>query len=165
MRLLKILRDLRRRIKRCLAHIETLPYPFLTKSVSYELMVLQKKVDEDADNVESHEPDEFNKFLKGFNDLSDELSRIESRLKRLDSITQVIGFAASFLKKNIFFQSANLIIGLFLFPLMIHYLNFILPEFKITPKNIWYFQKVFIILGGISGIILASLTTKADHPK
>jgi len=165
MRLSKITRDLREHLRLCIVHVDNLAYPSLTESVSREIRLLQERVDKNRDMAESVGADEFKKALARLEQPSAELHRIESRLKRLDSIVQVVVFIIGFLKKSLIFQSANLVIALILFPIATHYLNFILPEFKITPQNTWYCQKMFIILGGISGLILAGLTTKTETPK
>jgi hypothetical protein len=71
-------------------------------------------------------------------------------------------FSSRFLKKTMIFQGANLVLALALFPMLIYYMNIIIPGLEIAPQDIWYYQKAFIILGGISGLVLASVLTKTD---
>ncbi len=150
----------RQRLQKCLNRVNALDYSFFSRSISGEIGRLQKRADREEDRIESHKPGDFDKLRKRIEVLSIDLGSVENRLMRLDSIVQLLRFGTGFLKKSVLFQSANLIIDLILFPIMIHYLSFMLPEFNITPQSTWYYQKVLLILGAIAGIIIASLTTK-----
>ena len=94
-----------------------------------------------------------------------ELIDLENKLRRMDALAQFLGFLVKFFKKNLIFQSANLIISLLLLPLLEHYLAFIIPDLDLSIRGIWHYQKILMILGGITGIILSSLTTQNGTSK
>jgi len=64
----------------------------------------------------------------------------------------------SVFKSSLIFQSANLVVALILFPILSYYLSLLLPQLKISPLNIWAYQKTILILGGISALLLAIVT-------
>ena len=117
------------------------------------------KIIENFEIAETAGPDQFKKAFIDMTEMAKNLDRIGQKLKRLDNIEQVLIFLIRFLKRSVIYQSINLVIALILFPIATHYINFIIPDLKVTPQNIWYFQKLGIILGGIAGIFLASITT------
>ena len=84
---------------------------------------------------------------------------VELKLNRLDTVRSVIQFSVSLLKKLMVLQSANLIIALILFPIIGHYLNFLIPGLKITAHNLWDYQKAVLIIGSLSGLFLAILSS------
>ena len=165
MKLKKKIRSIRRRLKGCRERVDNLPYSYLSGSISREMNLLQKGTDRLEERIESHEPNEFAGLLKKIEGIFEGLNRVENRINRLISISQLLGFCAGFFKKSVIFQSINLIIGLVILPMMDHYLSFILPEYRISPQTAWYYQKIFIILGAITGIILSSITTKISLSK
>ncbi|MDB9822325.1 hypothetical protein OAC89_01320 [Deltaproteobacteria bacterium] len=164
-RLSKTMHDLGQRLGNCHSHVKSIPYPFLTTPVSKHMAHLQKKIDTVYNKIKSGASGGFDNSLKMLDLCQRELGGIELKLKHLDSMGQVLVFAVSFLKKNIIFQSANLIIALILLPIMAHYINFITPDLDITPQNIWNYQKIAIILGALSGLILASITSQINPSK
>ena len=154
--------DLENRLKKYGYQAKKLSYSFLVDNVSYHIAMLMKKVDKTCRNINSDDPEEFEKSINRLELISKEVDGIEIKLRHLDSIAQVLIFATKFLKRTLFFQSANLIIALILFPIMTHYLNFIIPDHYISPQNIWNYQKIVLILGGLTGLILASLTSQTS---
>lgn len=165
LRLSKILMALRRRLKECLIRINRTPSQYLTESLSNQIGLLQKKIDKNWEMTESSGPDTFQKALKALEKISIDLGKIEQKLERIENLAHALQYAAGFFKKSLIFQSINLIIALILFPIMTHYLNFLLPDLRISPQNIWQYQKIFLILGGLSGLFLAALMTKTDPQK
>ena len=165
MSLTKKLRDVRQQLQKCIVHVKAIRYPFFTRSISYDLEYLQNRIRRVDDKIESHKPDEYEKLVKDMEGVSQELDSIENKLTRLDYFSQFFDFCVAFVKKSLLFQSANFIIGLIILPIMTHYLSFIVPNLTISPQSIWYYQKMFMIFGGISGIIIATLTTKTSASK
>lgn len=164
-RLNKKIRAIRHRLFQCSKTVQGLPYAFLSGPVSHEVELLRKRADLAEDGIESYKPDEYADLLKTLDGIFGGLDRIENRVKRLLNMSQWLGFCAGFFKKSIIFQSANLVIGLILLPIMTHYLNFIFPEYRISPQSAWYYQKIFITLGAITGVIISSITTKISLSK
>jgi len=153
---------IRQRLAYCRGKIINLPYPFITRSVSGELGIARERFDRVSDGDDVHNPDKFKKIMADYDVISAELSQIEYKLNRLEGMTHLLKFGVRFIKKNLIFQSANLLIALVLFPITVYYLNVILPELNISAQNMWTYQKLVIILGGITALILASLTSKKD---
>ena len=157
--------DLKSRLIKCGSRAKRLPYPFLAGSISSHIALLIKKIDKTCDNINSDDPKEFEKSLESLELFTREVDGIELKLRHLESISQVLQFLTKFIKKSLIFQSANIIIALILFPIMIHYLNFIMPDLNISTQNIWGYQKIVLILGGLLGLILASLTSQIEPSK
>jgi hypothetical protein len=40
-----------------------------------------------------------------------------------------------------------------------------LPEIRITPENIWEYQKIVMILGGFSGLCMALMLSTKNMPE
>ncbi|MBN1847350.1 MAG: adenylate/guanylate cyclase domain-containing protein [Deltaproteobacteria bacterium] len=158
-KLSSILYDLRQRITKYFGRINILTYPSLAESIHFQLKNIQRKLDNHFEIADSAGPDRYKQAFQGLDEISADMNRIESKLRRLDSVDQVLVFLSRFLKRSLVFQSINLVISLIFFPIAIHYLNFIIPHLHISPQNIWNFQKIFIILGGVAGIFLASIIT------
>ena len=153
---------IKNRLIYCRGKIKSMAYPFIARSASMELGMVRMRFEKVSEKEDFHNPEKFKKIMADYEGISAELSRIEDKLNRLDGMTHLIRFAIRFIKKNIIFQSANLIIALVLFPITVYYLNVILPDLNISAQNMWSYQKIVIILGGISALILASLTSKKD---
>jgi hypothetical protein len=153
---------LKQRLTYCMVRIKSLPYPFLGRSALSQLRNIHERFDGTSDDEDLHNPEKFRILMKSYDSVSEELAHIESRLGRLEAMGHLLKYAARFMRKNIIFQSVNLLIALIIFPIITHYLNFVLPDLNISAKNIWTYQKVVIVLGAISALLLASLTTKKD---
>ena len=156
---------LKQRLTCCTGRVRTLPYPFLARSASIQLSVIRERFYKTSDSHDLHDPEKFKKSIKSYDMVSDELSWIESKLNRLEGIGLLLKLAARFMKKNILFQSVNLIIALILFPIIAYYLEFILPDLNISSQGIWGYQKIVFILGGITALILATVTSREDARK
>lgn len=154
--------SIKQRLNYCRARINNLPYPFIARSVSAELRIQRGRFEVASEMDDLHDPDKYRKAVEIYDAISSNLSRIEYKVNHLEGMTHLLRFTARFIKKNIIFQSANLIIALVLFPITIYYLNIILPELNISAQTMWSYQKTVIILGGILALILASLTSKKD---
>jgi hypothetical protein len=153
---------LKQRLIYCMIRIKGLPYPFLGRSVLTQLRYIQKRFDGTSEDEDLHNPEKFKILMKSYDKVSEELIRIESRLDHLESMGHLLRYISRFLKKNILFQSFNLLIALILFPITTYYLNFLWPDLNISEKNIWTYQKIAIVLGGISALIMSSLASKKD---
>ncbi len=162
LRLYKKQKDIKQRIQKCRNYLKILPYSFLGASVTNQLTVTEEKLNATSEIIKLEGIGEFDKLLKQLNNISSELDVIEPKIDRVDTLAQFLAFSVKFLKKNVLFQSVNLIISLILLPIMIHYLNFIMPELNLSTAGIWHYQKIMIILGGISGIILATIASQSS---
>lgn len=164
-RLSKIEDDLMQMMQRCNNYVELLPYEFMVKPASLKLRSIKRSIELVHERIRHQGAKEFQDALNSLKEFLNELAALENRLRRMDALAQFLGFLVKFFKKNLVFQSANLIISLLLLPIMVHYLNFIIPDLNLSTSGIWHYQKVLIILGGITGIILSSLTSQKNPTK
>ncbi len=164
-RLIKIEEELDQLMLRCKIFLDVLPYDFMSKPVSSKLKAMEYNIKMVHEKIRHQAAREFNDTLETLKKYSGELIALEQKLRRMDALAQFLGFLVKFLKKNLVFQSANLIISLLLFPIMVYYLNFIMPNLNLSTNGIWHYQKVLIILGGITGVILSSLTSQKNSSK
>lgn len=164
-KLARIENHLTQLIKRCNNYIELLPYAFMVKPALQKLRIIQYSIESTRQKIKNQGAREFQDALNKLKDYSKELVSLEQKLLRKDAQAQFLGFLSKFLKKNLLFQTANLIIGLIIPPIFMHYLNLIMPDLNLTENGMWYYQKVLIVLGGITGIILSSLTSQKNSTK
>lgn len=163
--LFKAIKELKHRLDKDLLYINNFPYPYLVDSLHRDLHHIYKRLNK---NFDMDEPEAAREFKVAYNlskELSSELDQIELKLQRLEIIRLLLLFIAGFFKKSLFFQGANLLIAIIIFPIIIYYLNFLMPQIRITPQNIWSYQKGILILGSISGLFLAILGTTKSMPK
>ncbi len=163
--LFKAIKELKHRLDKDLLYINNFPYPYLIDSLHQDLHHIYKRLNK---NFGMDEPEAAGEFKVAYNlskELSSELDQIELKLQRLEIIRWLLLFVARFFKKSLFFQGANLLIAIIIFPIIVYYLNFLMPQIKINPQNIWFYQKGVLILGGISGLFLAILGTTKSMPK
>lgn len=164
----RILRDGRIRLSRSAKFINNLPYRFMTGSARLRLKKLEgalNKLERDCELDKGNAPGLFKEAIAEARELAANIAQYEAKLNRLYSIQQTIKFSIKFFKSSLIFQSANVLIALILFPIIAYYLNFLLPGINITPKNIWFYQKGVLMVGGVSGILMAALMSSKTLPK
>ncbi len=165
LKLSKIEEGLSQAMKRCNNFIELLPYEFMIKPASLKLNSINRSLELVHEKIRHQGAKDFQDSLNSLMDYSGELIILESKLRRMDALAQFLSFLVNFIKKNLIYQAANLTISLLLLPLLVHYLAFIVPDLDLSIKGIWHYQKVLIILGGITGIVLSSLATQKKTSK
>lgn len=111
------------------------------------------------DLVRTEHPEIFTTLFSRADEVSEQLDRIARDLKRLADLREMRRFIASFAGKSLIFQGANALIGLVLLPLANHYLDFLLPVLHVSSFQLVVYQKVFLVLGGLTGVMLAVLST------
>jgi len=158
-------RDIKYRINACQNYIKDFPFKSMAIPVSSALRALQRKLDKQGQMMDSDDPEQFRQALPMTQEFERELYDIENRLIRLDSMSHFYQFLIRFFKRSFFLQSANLLVGLIVFPIITHYLSFILPDLQISPHNIWGYQKMVMILGGILSVVLAMATSPQKSDK
>jgi tetratricopeptide (TPR) repeat protein len=163
--LFRMEKDIRQRVERCNKYLAPLPYKFMTQPLFTELEIIQSRTDAIERKKMQENMVGYKNIVGAMTSLTKELSAIEKRVKRVDTFSEILTFALNFLKKNLFFQSANLGISFILLPVVIHYFNFIIPDLDLVTHGIWPFQKVLIIFGGISGVIMSYLTSQNKTSK
>jgi len=129
------------------------------------LLLAKARFDKNWEIVESKAKDKYKDAAQEAEEIAAELDQISLKLKRLDMTQKVMLFATRFFKKSVVFQSVNFLIALLLFPIVAHYLNFLVPRFYVTPQNIWIYQKWVLLVGGLSGLFLTILSTTRTMPE
>jgi class 3 adenylate cyclase len=162
-KLSKIEEDIDQLMQRCKNLLEILPYDFMVKPVAGKLGSIQNNIEIVHQKLRNQGSKEFTNSLETMKNYCFELLALEKKLVRMDALAQFLGFLVKFFKKNLVFQAVNLIISLLVLPLMVHYLNFIIPNLNLSTSGIWHYQKVLIILGGITGVILSSITSQQKN--
>nr|MBC8362968.1 hypothetical protein [Candidatus Desulfatibia profunda] len=164
-KLLKVLNELRPRIENCFMLIDNFHHRNLIANVSRTLNILQTKMNNYWDIFRGADPEKIKDAFMQAKELTQELEQVELELEKLKTIQQVLSFFTIFIKKTSIYQSVNLIVAFLLFPIFVHYLNFFLPEVRITPQNIWEYQKMVLFFGGFSGLCLAVMVATKNTPK
>ncbi|MFC1821268.1 adenylate/guanylate cyclase domain-containing protein [Thermodesulfobacteriota bacterium] len=164
-KLSRILNALDSRAEKCRRFVTAIQYDYLISQVSQQLKAIEARLRKNWDYVHQDMPDKFNQAFNQADDISQNLTQVEMKLKKLSAIGQLIMFGTRFFKKSLILQSANLIIAMVLFPIIAYYLNMLVPAFQVTTQNIWLYQKIVIILGGLFGLMLAILTSSNSMTK
>ena len=164
-KLSKIENGLVQLMERCNNYLELLPYDFMVKPASLKLNTIKRSIDSTRERIKNQGAKEFQDALNKLKEFSNELIALERKLRRMDAQAQFLGFLLKFMKKNLVFQSANLLICLVIPPILIHYLNLMFPDLNLSESGMWHYQKILMILGGITGIILSSLSSQKNTSK
>ena len=165
MKLLRVLNTLRPRFNSCMVAVNNFSNRSLIVAISRKLKNVQKKMDDNVTIARGSDPERLKDAFVEANKLAEELKQVESELKKLQKTQQMLFFIAKFFKNIFILQSVNLLIAFLLFPICTYYLHFFLPEIRITPDNIWEYQKIVIILGGFSGLCLALMLSTKNMPE
>ena len=165
MKLLRVLNTLRPRVKSCIVAVKNFSNRNLIVAISRELKNIQVKMDDNERIAMGNDPERLKDAFVQADKLAKELKQVESELKKLHKTQQMLFFIAKLIKNTFIFQSVNLLIAFLLLPICTYYLHFLLPEIRITPENIWEYQKIVIILGGFSGLCLALMLSTKNIPE
>jgi len=151
----EVLYELNHRCGEYLLFANNFPYKSLISSPHKSIRLIQAKIDEIKTIVETLDtPDVFMNSFNYAEGLSRDLDEINVQLIRLGNVRKIFHFLYQFFQKSLIFQFFNLVIGLILFPVVMHYLILIMPELG-AYRNIWFYQKWFLIVGGVAGLFLA----------
>ncbi|GAI97170.1 unnamed protein product, partial [marine sediment metagenome] len=137
--------ELNYRCEEYLLFVSNFPYRYLIDSTYKQLKLIQAKINEIKTMVKT--PDGFRRAFSHAEELFRDLDEIKLQLKKLENIRKIFYFLSKFLKKSLIFQSFNFFIGLILFPVIMYYLILIMPELG-SYRNIWFYQKGFLIIVG-----------------
>jgi len=135
------------------------PYRSLVRPVHSQLKDIAARIEELKTMIRAaDEPDTLQKAFPYAETLSADLGTIGPRIRRLVMMRKAMQFFSGFFKKSLIFQSLNVLAALIIFPVIIHYLNLLFPETGLL-RNIWPYQKGLLVMGGIFGLFLASVTS------
>lgn len=160
----RALRELAERYELDFRFVRDYPYRFLVSSLALQLKQMEGSINRNWGMDDPGSTSRFKSVMEATDRLSEELDEIEARLKRIEALGKVLFFLSRFLKKTMIFQSVNLLAAIILFPIVMHYLNFIVPGLSITPQNIWSYQKAMLCLGAVSGLLLALVPGGRNSP-
>jgi hypothetical protein len=161
----RVLRALADRYEQDFGFVRDYPYRFLVTSLGVQLKRLEGRINRNWGMGDPGTPNRFKWILEETDKLSEEMDEIESRLRRLEAVGRVLFFLSRFMKRSLLFQSANLLVAIILFPIVMHYLNFVIPGLSTTPQDIWSYQKAMLYLGAISGLLLALVPRWENSPE
>ncbi len=154
-----LLYDLNNQCGKHLAFVNNFPYKSLTGVVYNQLKFIQKEIDKIKNMLTFDTYDNFKKTFNHAGKLSAQIAKIDLKLQWLECIRKIFYFLSTFFKKSLIIQSVNIFIAIILFPIIAHYLIFILPELRAIYQDLWFYQKTFLIIGGISGLLFALIRT------
>jgi class 3 adenylate cyclase/tetratricopeptide (TPR) repeat protein len=156
----KLLRShdkLRKRLDACISLVRGYPYASLLGSLPQDLVRVEKKTLAIRDVIRTNAFGEFKQALSTASELAEEMGRLEHKIQRLERMRRGIAFAVDFMKKMLLLEGAIVTVSLLLFPVVGHYLNFLVPSLRFSAENIWVYQKGVLLLGGGIGLFLAFL--------
>lgn len=161
-KLLRITTSLRRRRELAEGFVRGYPHGSLLGSLPEELRSLAKQIDAVQDVLGKQLMERYREALGLARQLSDAMDRLEQRMRRLEAVGRWIRFAVGFTKKAFLMEGAIVVISLLLFPVIGHYLSFLIPGLDFSPENVWVYQKGVLIIGGLLGLFLAFVMSARD---
>lgn len=156
-KLLKAHGRLDSRIRACKKIARRYPYPALMGSLPMDIERAEKEIGQIREVIKRNLLEDFKQNLAKAKELSRDMDRIEHKIRRLEGMRRWIAFGVDFSKKALVLEGSIAFISLLLFPIVGHYLNFLIPELSFSPSNIWKYQKGVLFLGGGVGLFLAFL--------
>ncbi len=164
--LLEALYGVNRRLEQYCRAIGNYRYPSLANKIYQELKSIKRKIKELRDMTGLEVSEKFKEVALSAEELSRKLDKIEIRLNKLRAIQDMVLFFRRFLKKSLLFESVLIFFTMIFFPIVIYYLNLVLPKYNMSPvRDIWSYQKEIIGFGGILALVLAFVKTFSTSPK
>lgn len=155
-----IIHDLNKRLERNIGFIDAYPYKGMVESYRQQLLQARDRIN----HVQNIGPALSQEQLIACHSLNDELTeewnKLESCLGRLSLLQKLCKGALRFLRWSGVFMAIVWFLDLFLFPLILYYLNAFLSGFDIsTIPNVWFYQKNFLIVGSLIGMSISVIIT------
>ena len=151
------------RVKKDLEFVDTYTYQRLTGSCRNQLQLISEKVGRALAATQSISHERFDEYESVCDELSDELKHVESKLENLSYLKQCIQSFFRFAKRSLISLSIVLVTGFFIFPFFVYCLNVVLFRLDVSPiSNVWFYQKLFFIGGGILGLCIPLFITVID---
>lgn len=154
--IMEVIKGLKARFEKADAFIGAYRYSHLTQKHRRRLAYLKASLGQLNDVRYFESSGEFEHCYHVCQDISKELSSLESRLEMLDVSAQVIRMCLRFLKNSSIFFSIVFFLGIFVFPLISDHINAVLTRLDISLfPNAWSLQKSFLIFGGIVSLVVS----------
>lgn len=156
----EIFKELDKRLEANMSFVDAYPYRGMVREYRDQLISARQRII----RARSTGPALSQAQLKASHDLHHELSeewdRLESGLRRLSVILKLSKASLRFLRWSGIFMAVVWFLDLFLFPLIIYYLNAVLSGFDVsTLPNVWGYQKNFLLFGSLLGLSVALFIT------
>jgi len=159
----EIIYQLSQRLQKAFNFVKKYRYRQFVDSHYKHLMLLKIRMDDIRGAEKFCAPWQFDACHASCKETAGDLDSIESKLKRLELIQQIIRTFFNFLKYCSALLSIVFFIGIFIFPFFVDPLNILLSKFEVTSiSNAWSFQKTFLVLGGIASFIASFLISVKD---
>jgi class 3 adenylate cyclase/tetratricopeptide (TPR) repeat protein len=162
----RTLRDLELRCRSLVSRARALADARGVKRILSDLAGVYKEVIGMREMVDAEHPEIFVVIFDRSDQLSERLDHIARAIKRAADFRDVCRFLVAFFNRSLVIQSINLIIGIGIFPLINHYLGFIIPPLRVADPHLFFYQKLFLCLGGLTGTLAAVLmTARSVYPR
>lgn len=161
-RLLEVGSDLKQRHDKIDRFVREYPYGVLLGSLPQDLQSLEKRIEDVQEVIRKKTLERYRGALAQARELSSLLDRVDQKMRRLEGMKQWIRFTVDFTKNVFLLEGAILLIALLLFPVIGHYLSFLIPGLNFSPENVWVYQKGVLIIGGMVGLFLAFVMSTRD---
>ena len=138
------------------------PHRALLGSLPEELAGVEKGLEEVRQVIRSNALERFRDALTRTRELSAVMDRLDQKVRRLENLRRWVRFTVGFSKKAVLMEAAIVVIAILLFPVVGHYLSFLIPSLSFSPENIWVYQKGVLIIGGFAGLFLAFLMSARE---
>jgi hypothetical protein len=123
---------------------------------------MEKGLEEVRQVIRSNALEKFRDALTRTRELSAVMDRMDQKVRRLENLRRWVRFTVGFSKKAVLMEAAIVVIAILLFPVVGHYLSFLIPSLSFSPENIWVYQKGVLIIGGFAGLFLAFLMSARE---
>ena len=161
-KLQKALYELDSQCQRYVAYIHKFPYKTFSNSLHTQLIRLQKEIQRLKAVAETEDLKQYKKALDQASAILKQNAEIPVKIKKLEFIKNTIYYLKSFFRRSLFLQAINLVIGFLFPPVIIHYIAITAADFSVVNKDVWFYQKLFIIAGGFLGVLLALILARSE---
>ena len=159
-KLQKVLHELESQCQKHFTYTLKFPYKTFSNSTHHQLIRLQKELRKLREVFETEELKQYKQALNQAQAISKNIHEIPLKIKKLESIKKTIFYLNSFFSKSLFVQTLNLLIGLLLPPVVIHYLAITAEDRLFVSENVWFYQKLFIAAGALFGVLIALMRAR-----
>ncbi len=154
------------RIRMYLKFIAGYHNKIVTEPLYQRLEYLQKMVHESWRKLDLNTSNDLMNADKSRQLVSEEIERIDQKMKKLLTIHWMRMFFYKFMKRNLIFILITFLAALILMPIIVFYVNLVLIKLNMPQiHHIWFYQKMIMSIGSACGILLSFLITCVDVPK
>ncbi|MBF0225283.1 MAG: hypothetical protein HQK76_07490 [Desulfobacterales bacterium] len=150
---------LEEKCNRYLAFSSKYSYPSIIGNTHNRIVILKRDIIDANKTIKTDTPDHFVKALKITDEFTEEMDKIDVKIKLLRKIKKFLDFMFIFLKRTFIYQTVNLCIGMAFFPIITYYLVFIISSLTISNEEIFVYQKNALIIGGILAELIALISS------